>query len=142
MQRTIADAQDTFDALAGLSPADQKAFKAELDTAVREARAVAGRMAQGRVDDVAAVRDDALAELCAARDDFQALKRDADLGRVSARDYESRLRVIQARQRRADRHLADVTDAIALVEAIEEDPVAYAEGLYAKFPSIRPDFSF
>lgn len=141
-QRSITEARNVFDQTIGLSPAQQRAAEAEISAAENEARDLAGRMSQSRVDDVAAMRDEALADLCGARDDFAALARDAELGRVSARDYASKLHTIQARQRRAERHLDDVTGAVDLVNAIDADPLAYAEGIYAKFPSIRPNFSF
>lgn len=142
MQSTIADARTALDTMAGLSPAQQRAAEAEITAAEREAHTFAGRMSQARVDDVAAIRDDALAEVCGARDDFVALKREADLGRISARDYAKQLQSIQARQRRAERHLDDITAALDLVTTIEADPLAYTEGIYAKFPPIRPHFSF
>lgn len=141
-QRTLAEARSVIDQMTGLSPAQQREVAGEVTAAQREARSLADRMCQGRVDDIAAVRDDALAEVCAVRDGFAALKKDADVGRISARDYQKRLHDLQADQRRAERRLADIDQAVEFVAGIEADPIAYAEGVYAKFPLIRPNFSF
>lgn len=141
-KRSITEARNLVDNMTGLSTAQQREVAGEITAAEREARGIADRMSQRRVDDIDAVRDDALADLCGVRDGFAALKKDADVGRISARDYQKRLGDLQAAQRRADRHLDEVDRAIEMVAGIEADPLAYAEGVYAKFPLIRPDFSF
>jgi hypothetical protein len=61
---------------------------------------------------------------------------------MTAAECDRQLNALRARQRSAERLIARTDEAIAFVESIEADPVAYGDALYAKFPLIRPTFSF
>lgn len=141
-QRTIADATFTLEAMAGVSDADRRKFQGEIKAATTEATASAESLMDGKVNEVAEARDDALAELCGVRDAYDALLADAALGRTTSADYEAELNQLRSRQRSAERHLARTEEALAFVEAVEEDPAAYGEAMFSKYPLIRPTFSF
>ena len=141
-QRTIAEATFALECLSGLSDVDRRAFEAEIKAAKAEATASAETIMDGRVNEVAEARDEALAELCEIRDAYEALVGQAQLGRTTAADYESNLNELRSRQRSAERHLGRTEEALAFIETVEADPTSYGEQLFNKYPLIRPNFSF
>ena len=48
----------------------------------------------------------------------------------------------EIRQRAAERHITRTSEALAFVETVEADPVAFGDSLFAKFPLTSPTFSF
>lgn len=141
-QRTIASATEALDGLAGLSEAERREFTAELSTATHEASAVAEQMMTERVNEIAEVREEALAELCAVRDGYADLVKQANLGRITAAQYEKALNELRGRQRAGERHMVRIDQALAFVESVEADPLAYADSVYSKYPLTQPTFSF
>ncbi len=141
-QRTIASAAEALDSYTGLSEADRREFTAELATATNNATAIAEQMMSERVNEIAEVRDEALAELCAVRDGYADLVKQAELGRMTAAEYAKALNDLRGRQRAGERHMARIDEALAFVESVEADPLAYADLLYAKYPLTQPTFSF
>ena len=141
-QRTIASAAEAFDSMSGLSEAERREFQAELSTATANASAVAEQLMTERVNEIATVRDEALAELCAVRDAYADLVKQANLGRMTAAAYEKALNDLRSRQRAGERHMARIDEALAFVESVEADPLAYADSLYSKYPLTQPTFSF
>ena len=49
---------------------------------------------------------------------------------------------LRSRQRAAERHITRTSEALAFVETAEDDPVAFGDSLFAKFPLTSPTFSF
>lgn len=141
-QRTIASAADALDSLPGLTEAERRDFKAELSAATNNATAIAEQMMTERVNEIATVREEALAELCAVRDGYADLVKQASLGRITASEYERALNELRGRQRAGERHMARIDQALAFVESVEADPLAYADSLYSKYPLTQPTFSF
>jgi uncharacterized coiled-coil DUF342 family protein len=141
-QRTIASATEALDGLPGLTEAERREFNAELTRATAKAQHIAEQMATERVNEVAEVREEALAELCSVRDGYADLIKQADLGRITAAEYEKALNELRGRQRAGERHLTRIDEALAFVESVEADPLAYADSLYSKYPLTQPTFSF
>lgn len=141
-QRTIAQATAILEDLGGLSDNDRRTYEAELTAARNQATETATVLMDERVAEIAAVRDDALAELCAVRDGYGDLVAKAQLGRITAADYERSLTELRSRQRAAERHITRTSEALAFVETAEADPVAFGDSLFAKFPLTSPTFSF
>lgn len=139
--RTISEARYVLAQAEGLSDDQRRQFESELKAAEGEAHRTATEMASGRVQAVAAIREDALADLCGIRDDLSALIKEAGAGPRVA-DYERKLSALQAELRAASRRVNEVEAALAYVERVEADPVAYTEGIYETYPLIRPTFSF
>lgn len=141
-QRTIAQATSMLEDLSGLSDNDRRTYEAELTAARHQATETATVLMDERVVEIAAARDDALAELCAVRDGYGELVTKAQLGRITAADYERSLSELRSRQRAAERHITRTSEALAFVETAEADPVAFGDSLFAKFPLTSPTFSF
>lgn len=141
-QRTIAQATAMLEDLSGLSDNDRRTYEAELTAARHQATETATVLMDERVVEIAAARDDALAELCAVRDGYGELVTKAQLGRITAADYERSLSELRSRQRAAERHITRTSEALAFVETAEADPVAFGDSLFAKFPLTSPTFSF
>jgi len=95
-----------------------------------------------RVQGIAALRDDALRDLCSVRDDFAALAAEANRSPITSAEYARRFNELQARQRHAARAITRTEEALAFVGPVEDDPIAYGDALYAKFPLTQPTFSF
>jgi len=142
MQRTIADATEALDALPGISDEQRRAGQAEIAAAKAAATTLANEMADRHTIEIGDQRQAWLTELCDVRDALAALRAEGDLGRISAAEYETQLRELQARQRHAERSVATVEHTLAFVAVVEDDPLAYGESLLAKFPGTRPTFSF
>lgn len=81
--------------------------------------------------------------LCETRDGFKTLAAQGKAGTVTAKDYEKQFNALKAEERRLQAAVGDVEAGLATVQAIEEDPVTFAdETFFAKTPAIQPNFSF
>lgn len=142
--RTVGAAQAELGRISDeLRPDLARALTAE----VTEAEANADRMVNGLAathhDEVQANRTEWLEDLCGIRDDFAALEHDIRHGRINA---------AEARKRWEDLHrehgnfrasvVAETERRTALVTEMEDDPVAYADGIYERMPNLSPKFSF
>ncbi|MGI9121204.1 MAG: hypothetical protein ACR2G7_13990 [Acidimicrobiales bacterium] len=141
-QRTIADATFALETAAGLSDADRRTAQGEIEEAKRLAATSANELADARVVEVAELRDEALRELCDVRDAYAELINAAEIGRITAAECDRALNDLRARQRTAERTISRTSEALTFVEAVEADPVAYGDAICAKYPLIRPTFSF
>lgn len=140
--RTIADARFALDQAVGLSDADRRRCEAEITAALHQATETATVLMDERVHHVAGLRESALADLCAVRDDFAALAAEAKATAMTAADYTAQFNDLAARHRHAAQAITRTEEALAFVEPVEDDPAGYGDALYAKFPLTRPDFSF
>jgi hypothetical protein len=109
-------------------------FRAQLTEAEQQARAVAGEEITRAEQEVAGVRDAALHELADVRDEYEQLASQGSAGRIQAAEYSKRLRDLRRRQQLAERGLEQAEAVVQRAETIEEDPVAYYDGLSQRFP--------
>lgn len=143
-RRTIAEARRILeqDLAPVVNDHVRRQYETEINAAAGKAKAVADRMLNQIVHSMQEQRDEVLAEVCALRDDFQALTDEGALGTLSANEYHDRLKELQTRQRALSRKEQELVGMADRAASIEEDPEAYGDALFAKFPANRPDFTF
>lgn len=124
-----------------LNPEMYKRLNDEVKAAERAATQVAKGHATRKASRIATERQDLLRRMCDTRDGFKALAKARD--RLTAGEYTERYNALKADERRLGAVVQDVEADVAAVEAIEADPVAYADtNFYDRYPATRPDFSF
>jgi hypothetical protein len=132
-QSTVTQAEAALADLSGLSDNQRHQFQAEV-AAARQAAVAAGEAEAARIAaDVGSYRDDTLAELCEVRDALAAAQASGD---------RSDLATLRTRHRALLAKVEEVERLVEHVEAIEADPFAYGEAVFAKYPLTRPHFSF
>lgn len=142
-RRTIADAEAELEALApGLNPVAFRDLQAEVSYARTAAETFSNRVAGDMALEVEQARDDLLQELCDVRDAFATLTSQGQAGRIGAGDYHDQWDALAQRQRAAERTIARLGERAEAIDAIEADPVAYADRFFTNTPNLMPDFSF
>lgn len=132
-QATVTDAEAAFAALAGLSDNQRQEFQAEV-TAARASATQAGVAEAERIaNTVRDTRDDLLRDLCSVRDGLAAAKASGD--RAVLAD-------LRTRHRSLLRQVEEIERLAEQAEAIEADPFAYGEAIFAKYQQTRPHFTF
>ncbi|HVX19218.1 MAG TPA: hypothetical protein VHA73_14405 [Acidimicrobiales bacterium] len=132
-QATVTQAEAALADLSGLSDNQRRQYQAEVDAA-RQAAIAAGEDEAARIAaDVGSYRDDVLAELCEVRDALAAAQSGGDRSDLSG---------LRTRHRALLAKVEEVERLVDQVEAIEADPFAYGEAVFAKYPLTRPKFSF
>lgn len=142
--RTVGDAQSELDAISDeLRPDIARALQAEVDRAKANATQFVDGLAEVHHLELSAMREECLQNVCAVRDDFAALEADIRTGKVTASEARTRWSQLhhQAGSFRAG-VLADAESRTALVTEMEDDPVAYADGVFRRMPNLTPKFSF
>jgi len=86
-----------------------------------------------------AIRDDALRQLTEARDEYEAIAREAAEGRTEASVLSKRLNRAQRQQAASEEALAKAEEAAAEIERVESDPVAWYADLQERIPSMKAD---
>lgn len=142
-QRTIAEARAQLDALGQvMSNASLEPFRAELEAAQAVAQEMATRHMDTTSGDAEKLAADVLDQLSEVQDAYAELVSASEAGRVSARDFSDRFTKLRAQQRAAERRSSELMRTADRLEAIESAPEAWADGLYSRFPLVRPEFSF
>ena len=140
---TLREARERLDELAPtLNQPTFARLEAELDGAEQAARTHAEQFVNQRLAQVDDRRHELLVEACEVRDAYGALRDESALGRLSAAEYASRLRDLDARRDRVEARLADVEREVDRLGGIEDDPVAWTDEQYRKYPTTAPTFSF
>ena len=142
MKRTIRQAKAILEEAApGLNPAMYRRYADEVKQAEQAATQLAHGHARQKASKLLTQRKEVERQLCETRDGFKALVQEKD--RLTAQEYAERFNTLKGEERRLQAIVGDVEAGLATVQAIEEDPVTYAdETFYAKTPTIRPDFTF
>ena len=131
--RTLAEAEATLANLSGLSDNERRQYEAEVTAAKAQATAQGTTAATQMAQQVREDRDDLLRELCEVRDGLAAARTSADA---------QVLKHLRQRRERLVRQVEEIERLAERVEEIEEDPTAYGEALYEKYPGTRPIFTF
>jgi len=142
--RTIRQARQRLEELAdSLNPISYKRLNDEIKAAEAEATRTAHGHASTKTTKMLTDANDVLRRLCETRDGFKTLAAQGKAGRVSSKDATKRFNDLKAEERRLQALLTDVEAGLATVQAIEDDPVAYAdENFHDRYPATRPDFTF
>lgn len=143
-QRTITDADQALAALTETLPARSvEALRSELENARLAAQDIATKAHDERYAAAGDLSDelrDHLNELCG---DLRRLTERARLAETPAKRVAAELQSLRQQQRTYRRQADDVARAVEHLRTIEADPVAWVDNaLYAKFPLIRPQFTF
>ncbi len=142
MRRTIAEVKAWLDSDSGLSEGDRRHIREELDQAKAALTKFAGDVATDHANDVDERREDVLVELCDVRDAFAQLVKDGRSGKLTAAEFTERLNQLEGRQASAANAVRICSETAASVTAIEEDPLAYANGVATGNVAARYNFSF
>ena len=130
--------------LSGLVLSDNQRSIAEGQVAEAKAKAedMATTAADGYVTEAQARWEPISADLCAARDGYAELIKEARLGRLTAREFNDRLNSLRQTHRSAVSAVEDFAATAERVEHIEADPVAYGEHIFNVTPMVAPTFDF
>lgn len=130
---TLAQAEAALANMSGLSDNVRRQYEAEVAAARAQATAAGTTAATQMAQQVRDDRDELLRSLCEVRDGLAAARTKGDA---------HILRDLRQRRERLVRQVEEVERLAERVEAIEEDPTAYGETLYEKYPGTRPIFTF
>ncbi len=141
-RRTIRQAKALLEQAAPvLNPEMYRRYSAEIKAAEQHATQTARSHAAKKASKLLTQRNEVMQRLCETRDGFKELVRQKD--RLTAAEYSERFNSLKAEERRLQAVVGDVEAGLATVEAIEADPVAFAdENFHDRYPVTRPDFSF
>lgn len=140
-QMTIAQAEAHLDNLA-ISDNQRRVAEAQINEAKAKAEDMATTAADGYVEEAQARFEPISTDLCAARDGYAELIKEARLGRLTARDFNDRLNSLRQTHRSAVSAVEDFAATAERVEHIETDPIAYGEHIFNVTPMVRPTFDF
>ena len=142
MKRTIRQAKAMLEEAApGLNPVMYRRYSDEIKAAEQAATQLAHGHARRKTSKLLEARTDVERRICETRDGFRALVKEKD--RLTASTYAERFNALKAEERRLQAMVGDVEEGLSTVQAIEEDPVAYADAnFHDRYPVTRPEFSF
>jgi hypothetical protein len=143
-RRTLAEARRYLELGAEtLHPEVHARLRSELAAQETVAREMGTSYADERAAGLTALRDELLEEACAIRDAYDALLNEADLGLVTAKEFQSQFDALEHRKGVVNHRATELDHTAGVVDLIDEDPVAWTdEHLYAKYPAVLPEFSF
>ena len=130
--------------LSGLVLSDNQRSIAEGQIAEAKAKAdeMATTAADGYVEEAQAQWEPISTDLCAARDGYAELIKEARLGRLTARQMNERMQSLRQVHRSAVSAVEDFAATAERVEQIEADPLAYGEHIFTVTPMVAPTFDF
>ena len=143
-RRTIAEARRMLDENAAtLNPPTYRDFDNEIKEHERDVRTRAESYV-GEIYDRHAATGQATGEgLCTIRDHARTLTADLRAGRITAAEGAKRWNELRAQARRLNSTNTNLRAEADRLAAIEQDVVAwYDETIHAKYPDLRPDFTF
>lgn len=144
MQRSIADARRHLEQNAGvLNPPIYKAMDEEITAAEKDVRTRATEYV-GSIYDRHVTTGTATGEgLCGVRDQARRLAADLRAGRLTAAEGAKQWNQLRADARRLAATNARLADEVDRLAAMEDDPVKfYDDTIHAKYPNLRPHFTF
>lgn len=143
MRSTVREARQRLaDMAPALNAEMYRRYEAELKEAERTARGRGEQFASERFAALDAERQRLLVEACEVRDAYEHLEAEGALHRLSAREYADRLAALDRRRDRVEARTADIARQVEEWSAVEDDPVAWTDEQYAKFPTNAPLFTF
>jgi hypothetical protein len=143
MQRTVGEARQQLTEMAPqLNPESWAQLDGEVKHAEAAARIKADSFAAERYTEASAVGHEAVVEVCGLRDRAAQLASDAKAGHVSAADALARLNDLRNDYRRLERSASKLARSADVIEAVEGDPIGWVDSAHARFPAIRPNFTF
>lgn len=143
-QHTITEAAQRLDELApSLNQRQLSELETELEQVTAETQQRATAYLTSNVAEVQADQGTYTEEICRVRDELASLAEEGALGRLSASAYDERYRKLLAEQRRYERLSTQLGQRIAALEELQEDPVGWFDRhIHARYPSVRPTFSW
>lgn len=143
-QHTISEAAQLLEDLApSLNQRQLSALEEELAEVTTATQQRATTYLETRAGELQNDQNAYTEELCRVRDELTALADEGALGRLSAREYDERLRALLARQRRYERLATQADQRIAALEELHADPVGwFDQRIHARYPNVRPTFSW
>jgi hypothetical protein len=142
-QRTIGEARQQLGSLEqAMSSRLLRPLQAELEAKCDEAHQMATRQMTESATHGHALVEAAVETFASIRSDLATLVHEGEAGRISARAFNERLGAVRHAQREAERRLAEGSRVAERLASIETDPLAWADDFYARFPPVRPTFSF
>ena len=137
-RRSLLDARRTLDEQRPyISDSTLRRYSEHLDRHDEDARHAAERHVAGQADDIRDTFDTALRELTTARDAYDDLAAQAGQARIGSRDYAMQLRAARARHEKAEGALETLEARVDALAAVEEDPIAWHDGLAQRMPELR-----
>jgi hypothetical protein len=140
MQRTIGEADAIRDEASGLSPAEQREAESDVTREKARAASIGTETAERLFLELQEVGSGALDAFDAIPIDADALANDLRTGRCSVEDGRARVEELLRRHASAAAGRERFTEGAETVGTIAEDPEAWVEQLYVKFPSLRPEW--
>jgi len=142
-QHTITEARQRVTEMSPqLNPEVWAQLDGEVKQAERAATAKAHTFVAERFTEASLTGNEAVAAICDVRDRANALVAAAKAGHMSAAEANEQLNDLRAEYRRLERDATNVSRTADLVEAIEDDPIGWADNLHARFPATQPHFTF
>lgn len=138
-KRTISEAREALETLT-LSPRKQKEYEKFLTDLVDQGVA---RIHSDQAESYAALSEqvtevkEALREVEGELRDLEKQSRQQDIG---ARDYRERFSELQDRRQSILRRARSIESRVKRYIEVEQDPEGHLDGLYRKYPAVRPEF--
>lgn len=143
MRSTIREANNRLEEIKyGLNDPLYNLYKGEITKAADTAGVMASGVAKERLTHFASLSERVEPELTNLRNEMKRLIRDGSDGVVDSGAFYGRLTELRRRREVVTAHMDSMRFALDSVEAIDEDPLAYADALFGKTPSLQPSFSF
>ncbi|GGI09036.1 hypothetical protein [Egicoccus halophilus] len=141
--RTLTEARQALADLApSLNPEMYRRLEDELKTAQRQARRYADNFLASNLATVEERRATLLVEACQVRDELDALEAEGAGGLISAADYAEQLQALEARRTQVDNAYSETVRELDGVETVEDDPDAWLDGVFRRYPKLMPAFTF
>ena len=144
MKRTIVDARRALEEDLIPNSSDHVAKQARQELAANEAKAKqhADSYIAEREAEIIAMRDAALRALTETRDELDALAAQGRGARIPTAEYTARLRELSQRKDRAEDALGQCEELTDGLGEIEQDPIAWFDGLTARSPRLMLDWGW
>lgn len=131
--------------LAALAPSLNDYWHGQLHSEIERASAAAVVLANGHADgrftEAMEVGRAAVESLCDVRDKLRAIASAGESGQLTATEFRAQLLDLARIQTSASSRLAEFEHLAEVVESVEDDPEAFADDLYARFPNVAPELA-
>jgi chromosome segregation ATPase len=141
MRRTIADARQIYEEqLPHLSDYWAGRYRSLLEHREAQAAERAAGLAQQQAEAILAQRSEVLRQLTDARDGYDELATEVKEGRIPASDAARQLQELRTEQAEAEQQLSQLAAQAEALEAIEDDPVVWADEMALRTPRTMSDW--
>lgn len=142
MRSGIGEARQRLelDVLPRVSDHQAKQYSQLLTEAEGEARIQADQHVAEAAAQVMERRDTALRELAAVRDGYDDLHSRGSSAQITSGEYTRELQKLRRRQQQAEASLRWAEQQVERLAAIEEDPIAWHDGLSARFANMQKEW--